>query len=293
VELASWLSVRSGVLAITTAFAVGLGGCDDLAVKEFAGTNLQLQLRGSAVTPPGQHLEMWGRNRNDDILRIGYRLSSGQPQLYGFQIRIGIDPADPCIINDSGYLVTDPRAYPKAIDFGGVVQSPEQQALQIQLRIQQITALSVGGMQTSSLLITAPYDTTVAPVIAAGATPAERRSACEAYWAQSPWAYTPDPLIISQPRHGATMGPVYYATASPQASYDGIYLTSLLDLDDLQEFWITTEQGGPADVDRLHRGPVYLQGYRVERGRGYVNFDLTGDGAVIGSLVVAESRGTF
>jgi len=148
-------------------------------------------------------------------------------------------------------------------------------------------------MQTSSLLLTVPYDASTPPPVAADATSQERRDACERYWAESPFAYTPGPLTITQPIHGATMGPVYYATAIPQASYDGIYLTTLYDLDDLQEFWLTVESVPPDQVDPLRRGPTYVQGYRAERGRGYINFDLASDSAVNGSLLVVESRGSF
>jgi hypothetical protein len=285
--------VRAGGFAILITVASVAGGCDDLRVKEFAGTNLQLQLRGSVVTPPGQHFEMWGRNHNNDILRIGYRLNVGSPQIYGFMVRVAIDPSDPCMINDTGYLLTDPRAYPDTSTAGGVVQTPEEQALAIKLRIQQITGVSVGGMQTSSLLLTMPYDTSTPPPVPASATAEQRRAACEQYWAGSPFAYTPGPLTITQPTHGTTMGPIYYATALPQNSYDGIYLTTLYDLDDLQEFWLTVESVPPEQVDLLQRGPTYLQGYRVERGLGYLNFDLTSDGGVNGSLLVVESRGTF
>jgi hypothetical protein len=282
-----------GWAAVLATALVVCGGCDDLDVREFAGTNLQLQLVGSNVTPPGQHFEMWGRNHNDDILRIGYRLASGQPQLYGFIIRIAIRPDDPCMINDTGYLVTDPRAYPKQVNFGGVTQTDVQQALAIKLRIQQVTALAAGGLQPTNLLLTMPVDETPVPALAADASPDERRAACQAYWDTSPYAYTPQPLTVAQPKHGATMGPVAYQTSMPQASYDGIYLTSLYDLDDLQEFWITVESVPPDQVDLVHRGPTYLQGYRVERGLGYVNFDLTGSGSVHGSLLVVQSRGAF
>jgi hypothetical protein len=284
--------MSGGVRAAVLVAVAALAGCDNhFIVSAFAGTNLVLELRSAPVTAAGQHLEMWGRNRNDDIVRIGYRLEPGQPQLYGFMIRAAVDPGDPCMINDAGYLLTDPRAYPSDVTEAGVVQTPAEQALQITLRIRQVVAVSVGGLQTSSLLLTMPYDTTPAVVVAADATPAARRQACLGYWAASPYAYTPSPLTLTAPIHGTTMGPVDYVTSVPQATFNSIDLTTLYDLGNLEEFWMTLESKPPEAVDPLHRGTPYLQGRRAERGRGTVNFDLTGDGGVSGGLLVILSGG--
>jgi hypothetical protein len=267
--------------------AGALAGCDGLAVTSFGGTNMALQLRGSGVSAPGQHLEMWGRNSNDDILRIGYQLTPGQPEVYGFMIRTAVSLTDPCMINDSGYLLTDPRAYPGNIVAAGIVQTPDEQAKRITLLIRYVTSVSQGGLQTSSLLLTMPYDATPEPMLAADAGPGARTQACNAYWNASPYAYTPAPLTLSAPTHGVTMGAVDYSTSVPQDSFGSIDFTSLYDLRDLQEFWLTVESKPPGAVDPLHRGPSYLEGKRVQRGDGTLNFDLTGsDPAVTGSLVL-------
>src|SRR5204863_162836 len=79
---------------------------DALTVHPFLGTAMLLDLDGAATSQPGQHFELWGRNDQDDIIRISYLV--GSDELVGFQIRIGIDPNDPYLINDSGYLLTDP-----------------------------------------------------------------------------------------------------------------------------------------------------------------------------------------
>jgi hypothetical protein len=273
-------------LSVIAAGLVLAAGCSDLVVQPFSGTNMLLDLRAAGVTAAGQHLEIWGRDANDDILRIGYRLAPGQPEQYGFIIRTAVSLDDPCMINGTGYRITDPRAYSGNVVAGGVVQTPEQQAGQITLRIRHLTAVSAGGLQTSSLLLTMPWDDTPLPAIAADAGPDERRAACQAYWNSSPFAYTGAPLTPSQPIHGATMGPVNYTTAQPQQTYNSIDLVSLYDLGDLQEIWLTVESQPPATVDPLHRGPVYLQGYRVERGRYSINFDLAGDGPVSGSMLL-------
>jgi hypothetical protein len=278
----SYVLVRIALLAS----ALTLAACDDLVVRPFSGTNMVLDLIGAQETAPGTHLEMWGRDGNGDLLRIPYRLAPGQDQQYGFIIRTAVSLADPCMINDTGYRITDARAYPKSTEAAGVVQTPEQQAGQIVLRIRQITAADHGGLQMSSLLLTMPWFDATPPAVADDATPDVRRAACKAYWDTSPFAYTGAPLTLAAPIHGTTMGPVDYTTASPMQTFNNIGLVSLYDLGDLQEIWFTVESVAPEAVDVLHRGPVYLQGYRTQRGRYAVNFDLAGDNNVSGSLAL-------
>src|SRR4051812_2273028 len=87
-----------------------------LQVKPFTGTQIALDIGGADVPlRPNQHLEMWGRNHNDDIIRISYLIDQNlddQDEVYGLQLRQAVDGSDPCMINDTGYLLTDPRAYP-------------------------------------------------------------------------------------------------------------------------------------------------------------------------------------
>jgi hypothetical protein len=231
---------------------------------------------------------MWGRTSNDDILRLGYSLTTRETnEIQGFMIRTAVTLTDPCMINDAGFLLTDPRAYPSTISFHGVTQTPAEQAGQIILQIRNVLDVADGGLQPNSMLLAMPWDETPEPVIDANAQPAVRKTACQAYWGLSPYAYTPAPLTLTAPAHGLAMGPIAYSTSVPLNSVDSIPLVSHYDLSNLQEFWMTLESVPPAMVDPAHRGPPYLQGYRVNRGDGTANFDLTGsDPGVTGSLVL-------
>jgi hypothetical protein len=266
---------------------VGPTGCQSLDVSPFAGTNASLELKGSSVSQPGQHFEMWGRNSDNDILRIGYRATPTATQIFGFMIRIAVPPTDPCMINDSGYVVTDPRAYPGNITVAGVTQTPTEQAEAISVIIREVTAVSLGGQQQSNLLLATAYDATPEPQLTTDATPAERRAACNAYWAASPYSYTAAPLTLTDPMHGMALGPIDYSTSAPLNSFSTMPFVNSYDLSNLQEFWITLESVPPESVDPLNRGPAYLQGNRVNRGNDTINFDLTGsDPSVSGSLLL-------
>jgi hypothetical protein len=265
----------------------GATGCQSLVVAPFSGTNVSLELKGSGVSQAGQHFEMWGRNSDNDILRIGYRVAPTQPQIFGFMIRIAVTPTDPCMINDTGYPITDARAYPGNVTAAGVTQTPAEQAMAISVIIREVTAVSLGGQQQTNLLLAVPYDATPEPPIPVDATPDQRRAACNAYWAASPYAYTPAPLTLTQPLHGIAFGPVDYSTSAPLDSFSTIPFVTFYDLSNLQEFWITTESVPPESVDPQQRGPAYLQGTRVQRGDDTINFDLTGsDPSVSGSLLL-------
>ena len=266
---------------------VGATGCQSLNVAPFTGSNVALELKGSGVSQPGQHFEMWGRNSDNDILRIGYRISPTDPQIFGFMIRTAVTPTDPCMINETGYLITDPRAYPSPVTAAGVTQTPAEQAMAISVIIREVTSVSLGGEEQTNLLLAMPFDATPEPQIAVDATAADRRTACNAYWAASLYTYTPAPLTLTQPLHGLVLGPVDYSTSAPLNSFSTMPFVSFYDLSNLQEFWITLESVPPESVDPLHRGPAYLQGNRVERGDDTINFDLTGgDPSVSGSLLL-------
>lgn len=252
------------------------GGCDALTVRPFLGAAMVVDLDAADPTPSGQHLELWGRDAADNVLRIGYRLDG--VDLYGFQLRLAVDPTDPCLINDTGYLLTDPAAYPGDVDSGGVRQTPAEQAQQVINKIRQITSVSLGGMQSRSLLLVVPVDATPWPALPPHASAAERLAACKAYWSAGPYSYSPNPLQFGQPLHGATLGPVNYSTTSPMYSAQDIFLDSPLELDDLQELWMTVESVPPEEVDATRRGPTWMQGPRSVRGRSVLNFDMTGAG---------------
>jgi hypothetical protein len=268
--------------------AIALAGCDTLTVHPFLGTAMILDLDGAAPSQPGQHIELWGRNDHDDIIRLSYLVGSDEQR--GFQIRLAIDPKDPCVINDTGYLLTDPAAYPATTNLGGVVQTADEQALQVVNRIRQVTSVDLGGMQSSSLLLAMPYDETPWPTVASNAAAADRLAACQDYWKKSPYSYTPDPAQLGTPMHGALLGPVDYQTSIPQQRFEDIYLDSPYDLGNLRELWLTLETVPPANVDPAHRGATWLLGTRSDVGRGAINFSLKGNNVSGSIALITEQR---
>jgi hypothetical protein len=277
------------VLRATSILALAaVSGCA-LQVKPFTGTVIALDIGGAdTALLPTQHVEMWGRNANDDIIRISYLIDQGLPdqdEQYGLQLRQAVDATDPCMINDTGYLLTDARAYPTSVVQAGVAQSPEQQAAQMMLRIRQVTSVAVGGLQPSSLLVTMPFDPTPRPAIAADAAPDARKQACNDYWGKGRYVYTGNPAELPEPVHGVSLGAITYVTTSPSASYSEITITSPYDLSNLEEVWFTLEYVPPAEVNPFSRGPVWLRSVPdPNMGRSFLTFQLTGDDGRYGSV---------
>lgn len=242
-------------------------GCDALTVRSFAGTIMQLTLTSVPATPPGQHLELWATTQYNDIVRINpyYDLFKGKAS-FGLMIRPAVPLDSPCMINDKGYLLTDPAAYPGPVTQAGVTQSPEQQARQVQDRINQLTDLS-----GQPLLAVVPYDPTPEPIIPATATADERLATCNAYEAASDLTYVPNPLQITAPKHGTVYGFVSFASTKPPANYDGIRIDTPVNLKGIHELFLTVEGD---TVDPKNRGPLYLISQRTEGGRDVVHFDL-------------------
>jgi hypothetical protein len=120
-------------VSISSLFILGASaGCDSLAVNPFSGTLMEMRLQGVAVTPPGQHLELWARDGYDDILRINpfYDEASNKTS-YGQFIRQAISLDDPCLIDDAGNLLTSAAAYPGDVTINGITQTPDEQAQQV------------------------------------------------------------------------------------------------------------------------------------------------------------------
>src|SRR5258706_14070066 len=143
-----WLAVPLAAIAWL------LAGCDALTVRTFAGTIMKLSITANDVTAPGDHLEMWARDQNDNIVRLDAIYDAAHfRSAYGVQIRLTVDPNDPCmIVTDPhsaayGEPLTSPRAYPKTVTVNGVPQTPEQQAQQVINRIKQVTSTNLGGLQ--------------------------------------------------------------------------------------------------------------------------------------------------
>ncbi|MGZ3425034.1 MAG: hypothetical protein ACXVCV_00230 [Polyangia bacterium] len=263
-------------------------GCDALTVHPFDGSVLVMSIQqdvAAGATPAGRHLELWARDRYDDLQRLPlFYDGADYKTTYGVAARRAIALDDPCMIDGSGHRLVDAAAYPTSIDEGGIVQTPEQQAQQVRNRIAQLNA-PPDGTQPSSLLALVPYDASSPPALAADASAADRLSACRAYWAASELAYTPNPLQITSPLHGYVYGFLAYVTATPPTDYDGIRIDTPVNLDGVQELFLTDE-GATVDVNQ--RGAVYLVSKPTPGGNDVAHFDLSGPSAS-GTLAVLAS----
>jgi hypothetical protein len=247
-----------------------LVGCDALGVHPYAGSIIQVSVANAPVTPAGQHLELWARNANNDIIRIepfydvtNYKTSPG------LMIRPAISLKDPCMIDDQGHLLTSSTAYPTSVTIAGVTQTPPEQAQQVIDRINQL-APAVGQV----LLAVLPYDPTPPPPVPDDAMPELRKSMCDGYRNASPLTYIPNPKQITAPLHGAVYGFIAFTTISPPTNYDGFRLDTAVNLKGVQELFFTLENVEPQAVDPLHRGKLFLTSELTQGGRDVVHFEL-------------------
>ncbi len=272
---------RGGRTSVAVLALVGglSAGCETLSARPFAGTLIEMTIAGAGESPPGTHLELWARSANDDIIRVNPLTDTNQHLTsYGLQIKLAVDPSDPCLIDDKGNLITTAAAY-QTTKVAGVTQTPEQQAQTIQNRLDQILSTSLGGNQSQSLLAIVAASEGTRPTIAADASAADRLAACNAYWKEQPLAYSGNPRQITAPIHGVLYGFVTYTTTSPPAGYDGIRIETPVHLKGLRELWLTSETASIAAVDPKARGPVFLHSEPAKGGRGVVFFNLLGTSA--------------
>jgi hypothetical protein len=226
---------------------------------------------------------------------------------YGLTIRPAVTMDDPCMIDEQGRLLTKAEAYVDS-NVAGVAQTPEEQAQQVRALIAQLTstsscdgsggpALYHCGHQSTTLLAAIAYELvddqgTVQSVtgtpprtcetIPAGqptagcipwdAAPADRLAACETFFATSPLAYAPNPLLITAPIHGSLYGVVTYVTTTPPSAFSSMRIDSNVKISGAHELWITTEVD---QVDPLHRGPIVVDGTPDRGGQQVNHFDLT------------------
>ncbi len=254
-------------------------GCDELSVHSFAGATLQFTIAVPGTTPAGQHLEVWARNANNDIIRLDpFYDQNAYKTTPGLVIRQAISATDPCMTDDKGNLLTSADAYPGPVKSGTVTQSPDQQAQQVQQRIAQ---LNQGGLSLNAILpwdrvCTNPDDnnscvSNAPPMVPMDPTPEQRKAACDVYRA-SELAYVPNPLQITAPLHGAVYGFANFTTSQPPTNYNGFRLDTKVSLKGLQEIFFTIEDDS---VDATMRGPLYLVSKRVPGGVDVLQFQLT------------------
>jgi hypothetical protein len=270
---------------LATLLAAGCNG--GLTVDSFIGTVVQLTIATSAPTAAGTHLELWTRNANHDILRVDAAYTFPDPvdhtqtkTIYtlGLQIRPAVSKDDPCMIDGKGNLLTTAAAY-QTLTVAGVTETPDEQAQAYNNRIAQITSVSDGGMQATTLLAVVPFDETPPPQVQPTDGAAVRLAACKDYWSKSPLAYTGNPAQVTAPIHGTAYGFVGYTTTRPSASYDGVRLDSPTKLAGAEDLWLSVETAPLAMVDANNQGPVYLEGKPDQGGNDVIHFDLTGPSA--------------
>jgi hypothetical protein len=273
---------RTMLLASSLLPLAASAGCDALTVRSFAGTVSEMTINATGITattiPPGQHLELWARTQYNDIVRVPgyYDLQKGL-SAFGLMLRPAITLDDPCMIDTyygdktgPGNLLTSPDAYPASVTQGGATQTNVELAQQVIQYIHQVTDNS--SIQTGGpLLAILPYDPNVEPSIPAGATPADRKAACNQYIAMSDLTYIPNPYQITAPLHGFVYGFVEFTTLTPVQSYNGFRIDSPLNLKGVQEVFFTVENDA---VDPLNRGPLFLISQLTQGGRDVVHFDL-------------------
>jgi hypothetical protein len=251
-------------------------GCDALTVNSFAGAVIEFTMTNAQPLPAGQHLEVWARNSNNDIIRIApFYDEVNYKSSPGIMIMPAIDPDDPCLIDGSGNLLTTAAAYPGPTTINGVTQSPQQQAQQVLDRIAQLNA-SPKGKEFATLFAVLPWTQTPEPMLPATTTPDARLTACTQYWNQAPvgTAYVPNPYQITAPRHGIYYGSITFVTQTPPTDYDGVRLDVAVNLKGIQELFFTVEGNS---VDPLHRGPLFLTSVSVPGGREVPHFSLIGN----------------
>jgi hypothetical protein len=254
-------------------------------------------LGGARATPAGQHLELWARDGDQDLVRVvaGVGVPDGDidpqgiaPRKQGvYQIRQAVDIADPCMIDGQGHLLWKPDAQ------AGCGPSPPAgcddasqrmlQAMSVETRIHELTDLPA-----TPLFALVSYDDAAAapPMVAADAAPADRLSACQSYWLDSPFAYDGNPLELTAPLHGILYGMVDFTSIAPLPTQvvGGIQVITDFALRDLRELWFTqtTATVDALDPDQIDcvahpdtcRGAILLQGAAGSPDRGLYRFLL-------------------
>src|SRR5689334_1024230 len=89
-------------------------GCDRFNVVPFAGAKIQMNVAGAKATPAGQHLELWARDGDEQLLRVVTGSATDDqvdpqgiaPTRQGvYVIKQAVDLADPCMIDQAGHLL--------------------------------------------------------------------------------------------------------------------------------------------------------------------------------------------
>jgi hypothetical protein len=253
----------------------GSSGCD-LAVPAFRGTRIAMTLNNLPPTPAGDHLELWARDGQENIVR----LDAGPGVAYAIAPVVSF--TDPCAIDAQGNLVWTPPAQRDCFGHPCVDDAERQRAAEaIELRMRQLIEFQ------APILVFTHWDDAAAsrPAFDETLPAAVRLAQCRDYWNRSPRAYSGNPVQLTAPIHGEFLGALdFVSTTETGQLAGGIQFSTDYELRDVRELWLTETAARVVDVDpdqidcqaspETCRGRIVVQGNRQLVGRGTVHFEL-------------------
>jgi hypothetical protein len=280
--------------------------CNQFTVENFAGSKILLNVTNDTQpVPVDQHVELWVREATSDdpgdqrIVRVLYDegdrgtdtkecTTTGGCTRAAYTIVLAVDFNDGCTIDSLGHLLWMPDAVP---DVGGPAQGMDGATAVIR-RMHQLIDLNA----TPALAFVTWDDNTpgngsakrpasVMPGQTDPLVPSDRLAACNAYWAQSPYAYSGNPRQLTAPVHGQLLGATDWTSASPPQIVGGVQIITDWALPDAREIWLTQTDATIAALDpnvvdcasapTTCRGSVLLDGTAGLGGYRTIHFELT------------------
>lgn len=237
------------------------------------------------ATTPGDHLELWARDGEENIIR----LNAGPEVAYAIAPVVSF--TDPCAIDSQGNLIWTPAAQQDCFGHPCADDAERQRAAEsIRLRMRQLVEFQ------APLLVFTRWDDAAAgrPVFDENLPAATRLAQCRDYWERSPSAYSGNPVQLTAPIHGTFLGALDFVSTTETAQLaGGIQFSTDYELRDVRELWLTetTARVGEVDPDQVDcqaspttcRGPILVQGNRQMVGRGTVHFELAPPSGASGS----------
>ena len=316
-------SPRAPLLAavVCATVATGAAGCDRLTVSNVTGARVLLTISGPPEqlrTVDGEHLELWAREADGSILRLLSGRAAGicetdrscltkngyAKTLHGYAMVPAVSLAEPCMIDEQGYLLYEPGARLYVADEEAKLTDADRQkrAEAVLARIRAITDRAASPMVAfvsyGDVAGKRPqFDLQDKPCGSCSghgdyacvdglckARPEVRKSQCLEFFRQNPFAYVGNPLQLTAPRNGVFFGTADYTSFQPPQVIGGMNLQSAFGLRNLRELWVTQTK---ARLDALEiqevdckakpdkcRGRVVLQGSVEGDDRGIFHVDL-------------------
>lgn len=273
-----------------------LGGCDALGVQSFTGSYIALDLTWPSPMLPGadEHLELWAVSGAGQPVRVPADEFTAA-DFPGFDVRLGIDPNEPCLIDAQGRLLLGPAADLPDPDISH--EAMVQRVRQVVPRTLPILpAGGVAGKTKVPLLALVRHDENPGPDFPLTKdnvdkmAPADRLQRCRPFLCAPADAgcghgayYVGNPLQLTKPVHGTlygffdfnTIGPDFQtadpASYVPPQDYGGIAISTRVSLHGIRGLRLTREKerrpGQPGT-------PVALGVPSTDSGRGAARFVL-------------------